>query len=221
MKMTLFISFFLFGLGCTSDPLLPRKTEPDVATTISATNISTSGARTGGMIISNGNDIMLERGVCWSTSQNPSTSNSKIADPGGIGSFVIDIISLNSGVTYYVRAYARNSVGTRYGNQISFSTLSNPTVSTNLITSIGTTSAIGGGNVTSTGGSSVTTKGICWSTSINPTTALTTKTTNGSGTGSFSASMTGLISLTTYYVRAYATNSIGTTYGANVSFRTN
>ena len=79
--------------------------------------------------------------------------------------------------------------------------------------------ATGGGNVTADGGGNVTARGICWSTSQNPTIA-GSHTTNGTGTGSFTSSMTGLTANTTYYVRAYATNSAGTAYGEEVSFTT-
>lgn len=92
-----------------------------------------------------------------------------------------------------------------------------PTVTTASITNITTNTATGGGNVTSDGGAAVTARGVCWSTSQNPTTA-NSKTTDGTGTGSFTSSITGLSSSTTYYVRAYATNSAGTSYGNQVSF---
>lgn len=94
-----------------------------------------------------------------------------------------------------------------------------PTLSTSSISNILKTSATGGGNVTSDGGTSVTARGVCWNTSGNPTTA-NSKTSNGTGTGSFSSSLTGLTANTTYYVRAYAENSMGTAYGTQVSFRT-
>ncbi|RJR18312.1 MAG: hypothetical protein C4582_11725 [Desulfobacteraceae bacterium] len=94
-----------------------------------------------------------------------------------------------------------------------------PTVSTNVISSIGDKSATGGGNVSSTGGTSVTARGVCWKTSQNPTKA-DTCTSNGSGTGGFSSTISGLAPSTTYYVRAYATNSVGTAYGSNRSFTT-
>jgi hypothetical protein len=94
-----------------------------------------------------------------------------------------------------------------------------PTVTTAAVSAITSTTATGGGNVTGDGGAAVITKGVCWSTSSNPTLA-NSKTVNGNGLGSFSSSMTGLVPNTTYYVRAYATNSAGTGYGANVSFKT-
>ena len=94
-----------------------------------------------------------------------------------------------------------------------------PTVTTNSVTSISTTTATCGGNVTSDGGATITARGVCWSTSNNPTVS-GSHTTNGSGTGSFTSSVTGLTPNTTYYVRAYATNSAGTAYGSEVSFTT-
>ncbi|MBO6050716.1 MAG: choice-of-anchor J domain-containing protein [Bacteroidales bacterium] len=95
-----------------------------------------------------------------------------------------------------------------------------PVVSTNTVTNITSTSASCGGNVTSDGGSTVTARGVCWSTSQNPTIS-NNHTSNGSGTGSFNATLTGLSAYTTYYVRAYATNSKGTSYGSQKSFTTN
>jgi uncharacterized protein (TIGR02145 family) len=94
------------------------------------------------------------------------------------------------------------------------------TLSTTSASAITTTTASSGGNITSDGGGTITARGVCWSTSQNPTIALTTKTSNGTGTGSFSSSLTGLSPNTLYYVRAYATNSAGTAYGNQVSFTT-
>jgi len=92
-----------------------------------------------------------------------------------------------------------------------------PTViSTSVITSITTTTATGGGNVT---GLTITARGVVWNTSPSPTIA-NSKTTNGTGSGAFVSSLTGLLANNTYYVRAYATNSGGTAYGSQVSFTT-
>ena len=94
-----------------------------------------------------------------------------------------------------------------------------PTLTTTAISNIDKNTATGGGNVTADGGATVTARGICWSTSQNPTVD-GSHTTDGTGTGSFTSSMTGLTANTTYYVRAYATNSAGTAYGEQVSFTT-
>ncbi len=94
-----------------------------------------------------------------------------------------------------------------------------PPVETNAMTSITQSTAIGGGNVNSDGGFPVTAKGICWSTTANPTIS-NSHTTNGSGIGTFVSNLTGLTPNTPYFVRAYATNSKGTKYGNQVSFTT-
>lgn len=94
-----------------------------------------------------------------------------------------------------------------------------PSVTTATITSISETSATGGGNVTGQGDSEVTGRGLCWSTSANPT-ITGSKTTDGTGTGEFTSQLTGLTPGTLYYVRAYATNSDGTNYGDEVTFTT-
>jgi len=87
------------------------------------------------------------------------------------------------------------------------------TLTTTTISSITSTTASSGGNISNDGGGAITARGIVWSTSQNPTIALTTKTNNGTGTGSFTSNLTGLSPSTVYYVRAYATNSAGTAYG--------
>ena len=94
-----------------------------------------------------------------------------------------------------------------------------PTVTTTPVTEITSISAASGGNVTDVGSQPVTARGVCWSTAASPTTA-DDHTSDGSGLGAFTSALTGLEPYTTYYVRAYATNSVGTAYGNEVSFRT-
>lgn len=358
---------------------------PTVATT-AASSITTNSAVSGGNVTADGGASVTARGICYSTSQNPTTSNSTVASGSGTGSFTANITGLAASTTYYVRAYATNSAGTAYGSQISFTTQANqtsltlpvtenfnastlptgwatqnvgtgiterwsmsntanaggsayeakctyqnlnpgttrlispavntvgvsqvtmtfrhmldayatgvtlrvqtsndktnwtntswsvattstniaaatvtvnittnlnsattyfalvaegnlyqidywyvdnvsltagsaatpPTVSTTAVSSITASSAVSGGNVTSAGSATVTERGICYSTSTNPTIA-NSKVVSGSGTGSYSATMSGLAASTTYYVRAYATSSAGTSYGSQVSFTT-
>ena len=95
-----------------------------------------------------------------------------------------------------------------------------PILTTTPINSISSNSAASGGNITSDGGATVTARGVCWSTTANPIVSLATKTVNGVGTGTFTSNITGLASNTTYYLRAYATNSAGTAYGAQQTFTT-
>jgi hypothetical protein len=103
------------------------------------------------------------------------------------------------------------------GNGVAVTTV--PTVTTTAITSITATTASGGGTVTADGGASVTARGVCWGITTNPTTA-NTCTPGGTGTGAFTSSITGLTAGTQYNVRAYATNSVGTAYGADLAFTT-
>ncbi len=148
-------------------------------------------------------------------------------DGNGIGTFTSDLVNLTANTTYYVRAYANNSAGTGYGNEISFTTeeeeaeLTPPTVITSEVIDITETTAVSGGNVTDDGGATVTARGICWSTSQNPTIDDNDgMTTDGNGTGTFTSDLVNLTANTTYYVRAYATNEKGTSYGDEMSFTT-
>ncbi|MEI7897688.1 MAG: FISUMP domain-containing protein [bacterium] len=193
-----------------------------VVTTALVINITTINATSGGNVASDGGVAVTARGVCWSTSPSPTTSSSHTSDGNGTGIFVSSLTGLSPGTLYYIRAYATNSVGTSYGNEISFNTLNTatlPTVTTDAATTITQTTATCGGNVPSDGGAAVTIRGVCWSTNLNPTTN-DNKTTDGSGTGTFISYLTGLNVNIQYYVRAYATNSVGTAYGNEVTFTT-
>lgn len=189
-------------------------------TTNSVTNIHQTYATCGGDVTNNGGASVTERGICWSTNHLPTTYNSHTSyASSGTGSYSISIYDLQPGTQYYVRAYAINSEGTAYGDEVSFTTTSAPTVTTNNVTDITPTSATCGGNVTNEGSGTVTVRGVCWNTSPNPTISQS-HTNNGTGVGSFTSNITGLIPGTQYYVRAYATNSEGTNYGEVVIFTT-
>ena len=193
-----------------------------IITTSQVSNISSYTASCGGNVVSDGNSIVTSRGVCWSTSPNPTTANYKTVDGGGLGSFISTMTGLVAGVTYYVRAYATNGVGTSYGEERIYTTLGEtalPVVTTAQVSRIDFYSALCGGNVTSDGDSDVTAKGVCWSTNPNPTT-VNHKTVDGSGLGIFTSILSDLTEGTVYYVRAYATNGNGTSYGEQKTFTT-
>ncbi len=211
----------IVGTGYGDERTFTTATTVPTVTTTAASSISSSGASSGGNVSDDGGTPVTTRGVCWSTSENPTIGGANTTTDGtGTGSFTSAITELSPGTTYHVRAYATNSVGTSYGSDVGFTTSTiAPSVSTTPASSITTTTATSGGIVTSAGGASITARGVCWSSSANPTTA-NTKTTNGTGAGSFTSSITGLTSGTTYHVRAYAINSAGTAYGSDVTFTT-
>lgn len=189
-------------------------------TTSAVTSVTQNTAISGGSISLDGGSAITARGICWSTHETPTVVDSKTTDGSGTGSFISNMTGLTGNTKYYLRAYATNSVGVAYGQEISFTTSPVlPVVTTSAPVALSTTTGSGGGNVTSDGGSAVSARGVCWSTSPNPS-VTGSKTTNGAGTGTFTSSLTGLIVNTLYYVRAYATNSVGTAYGQEMSFRT-
>jgi hypothetical protein len=306
----------------------PTATVPTVITT-ALTNIVQTGATGGGNVISNGGAAVTKRGIVWSTSPTPTTGNTKIMNGTGNGIFVSLLTGLIPSTTYYVRAYAINTAGVGYGNEISFTTpavviipfiktsgatsttqttINNtggygitgytsidyyamqysaattggwllypilprsgplavnffaqtisdltpsltattynyraymvvsgspyygdirtiqtlaivpvaPTVNTTAAFSITYSGATTGGIVTSSGTSAVTARGVAYGLAPNPTVSGSHTTQTGT-TGSFTSILTGLLANTTYFVRAYATNSVNTSYGNQVTFIT-
>jgi uncharacterized protein (TIGR02145 family) len=193
--------------------------------TQAVTVLSSSSAYSGGTISSDGGSTITQRGVCWSTSPNPTLANNFSVDGTGIGSYGSNMAPLQSATTYYVRAYAVNSEGTAYGNQLTFTT-SNPSTSGSLATittanvsyTDGLTASCGG-NITADGGLAVTARGVCWASGTTPT-INNYITSNGIGGGSFNSSVSNLLPGTSYFVRAYATNDAGTAYGITYGFST-
>jgi len=316
----------------------PKK-EPKVLvlTTVDASAITTVSAVSGGNITDDGGAEVTARGVCWGTANNPTISGSKSTDGKGIGSFTSTITGLTAGTKYYVRAYATNSAGTAYGNEVSFTTVKPdpepdikvenetaltqtvfadktdgksgvtfvttgawtstitegtakstkagtitwltidpdhgntagkytivislepnatgadrtatititcngtdititvtqkgtkengepytvaPELTTSEVTAITTKTATAGGNITNAGTPAYTERGVVYATTTNPTIANMKIPVAGTGTGDFTAELTGLNADTKYYVRAYATTSNGTVYGNEVNFTT-
>ncbi len=210
------------GTSYGTDLTLTTSIVYPTVTTTTATSVSTSGAISGGTISSDGGTTVSARGICWSTSANPTISNSKTTDGAGIGTYTSSITGLAANTTYHYRAYASNSSGTSYGSDLTFTTQTSivaPTLTTKAVSSITVSTAISGGTITSDGNATVTTRGVCWSTAANPTIS-DIKTIDGTGIGTYTSSITGLKAGTTYHVRAYATNSVNTSYGEDLTFTT-
>jgi uncharacterized protein (TIGR02145 family) len=201
--------------SCTKKPTIPTLT----TATVSA--ITQTSAISGGNVTGDGGAAVTARGVCWGTSQSPTTGSSKTSDGTGTGTFTSSITGLTANTTYYVRAYATNSEGTSYGNEVSFPTspISLATLTTTTVTSITAATAVSGGDITSDGGGAITARGVCWSKATAPL-ATGLHTTEIGTTGTFTSNLTGLTENTNYYIRAYAINSAGTAYGDEKSFTT-
>ena len=224
--------------ACKPEPEPEPNTPGSVkVTTSSVSNITETSAKCGGTVTASGYSVGA-CGLCYSELPNPTVSSYMTSDQVGTGTFTSTMSGLEPGTKYYVRAYATTSSGTLYGEQKEFTTLGDdngggngggnggddeeatkPTVTTNSVSDITFESATCGGNVTDDGGANVTARGVCWSTSQNPTIS-DNKTTDGSSTGIFTSQLSNLSENTKYYVRAYATNEKGTSYGEQKSFTT-
>jgi uncharacterized protein (TIGR02145 family) len=112
--------FLLLASSCTNNTVTPPTSQVPVLTTDSVQNITQTTATSGGNVTSQGSALVTTRGVCWSTTANPTTSDTHTTDSSGTGNFTSSITGLNPNTLYYVRAYATNSAGTGYGNQVSF-----------------------------------------------------------------------------------------------------
>ncbi|MBO4231759.1 MAG: fibrobacter succinogenes major paralogous domain-containing protein, partial [Bacteroidales bacterium] len=188
------------------------------AVTLGAITGLTGTSAIGTWTVTNGGGTnFVISGLCWDTLPNPTLANNFTSDGLGLYTFNTILPNLQSGTTYYVRAYAANNDTITYGTVVNFTTLNYATVTTDAASNIRDNSAISGGNVTSDGGTAVTAYGVCWNLTGTPTLA-DYHTIDGSGTGVFTSSLTNLLAGTTYHVRAYATNSAGTAYGNEIIF---
>lgn len=186
-------------------------------TTTAVSFITETTASGGGRISNAGKSTVTSRGICWSTEPMPTTQHKKTVDGTGDGSFFSELTNLSPGTTYYVRAYASNTEGTSYGDEVTFSTKNSdlPLLQTSPISNVTSTSGTSGGTITFEGKGTVTARGVCWSVNNLPTLS-DRKTIDGQGKGEFISTITGMDPDSTYYVRAYATNSEGTAYGNSI-----
>ncbi len=195
---------------------------PPELTTDQVTEIGPTTAVAGGDVTSDGHADIMVRGVCWDTRKSPDIEDERTTDGYGTGKFTSNVTGLLPNTTYFLRAYAVNSEGASYGNQVTFTTslYAPPELTTRAVTRITQTTARSGGDITSDGGIPITERGVCWS-NIKPLPDKgDSKTLDGEGSGGFESNLSGLTGNTTYYLRAYATNDQGTGYGAAVQFKT-
>jgi N-acetylneuraminic acid mutarotase len=230
MKTSYNISVIVILLSGTAIYLPSCKKEAaiPVVTTSIVKDITQTTALSGGTVTDDGGASVLNRGVAYSTSHDPEVGYTYTKDGAGTGSFSSKITGLSGSTTYYVRAFATNSAGTGYGNEVSFKSneISVATLTTINVTAITSTTATSGGKIPSSGGTPITEWGICWSNSHNP--IITDQVIKIKmdqledvvPDTAFTVNLSGLIPGTTYFVRAYAINSVGAAYGNEVTFTT-
>ena len=214
-RLSALIIMIIFFLSCEEKPTSP------VITTSNVSEITTTTAVSGGVITDDGGASIISKGICWNTSDNPTTDNSSTTETGESTSFTSTLTDLSPKTLYYVRAYATNSAGTGYGKSVSFTTLGDtPVVVAANATNIAIDSAVLNGTVNPN--SLSTTVSFEWGTTTgygNTVTAMQSPVT-GSTSVSVSADLTGLAPGTTYHFRVVATNELGTTNSTDLTFTT-
>jgi len=214
LNTSVVILSLLLSQSCKKEASLPVVSTQDVF------DITYRTATSGGNVTEDGGAPIVERGLCWNTTGSPTIKDDYTKGGMGTGPFRKSITTLAPGTLYYLRAYATNSGGTGYGNEVTFNT--DPVLVPELITYqikfTSQTSIETGGQVKVENGSRPTVRGVCWSTTHDPTVDLITKTSDGTLDGNFYSKIPDLIPGTTYYLRAYATNEAGTGYGNELTF---
>lgn len=212
------------GIGYGNLQTFQTAALPPTVTTASPSLVTASTATTGGDVTNDFGAPITVRGICYSrTNSNPTISDLLInATSNSTGTYVINMSNLVENTTYYVRAYATNVAGTGYGSVITIKTkaLLTPTITTTGPSNIAFNTASTGGNISDDGGATVSARGVAYSNITSTPTILNLTTSDGTGTGVFNSNLQNLSANTTYYVRAYATNIVGTGYGSVVTLTT-
>ncbi|MFN8207393.1 MAG: FISUMP domain-containing protein [Bacteroidales bacterium] len=200
------------SVRCVKDP-----TPSLVLKIIHPSQFNTNSILVSGEILDSGNLSIITSGFCWSKSPNPTIKDSLISNYGFIKKFTNYIGNLLPNTQYFIRAWAINATDTGYSDTLSFITL--PAVtgtapSAITATSASCTAAISGGSA-----STILSRGVCWSTHSESSIADSVLY-SGSGMGNFTAVLKNLRANTTFYLRAFATNSTGISYGEEFIFKT-
>jgi hypothetical protein len=223
---TYYVKTYAVGEATSYSTQISFTTAAPVVPTVTANSpsaITPTSALSGGNIISNGGCPITVSGICWGTSPNLTIDNAigKTTNNTKSGSYSGSLTGLTGSTTYYVSAYATNCAGTGYSSQSSFTTLAPilPSITTSAVSTISSTSAASGGTIINNGGCPITARGVCVSMSQDPTiTNCNFKSVDGTGSGTFKSSINSLYANLTIHVRAYATNCVGTAYGADVTY---
>ena len=214
LAYTMVMVFILSGCSKKNDNTELSKNLPILATS-QVTEITDTTAVSGGMVTSEGSSIVRARGVCIRTSTEPGLHDSITFNGVGAGPFRSYVRHMKRHTRYYIRAYATNSSGTGYGNELTFITSDHgapAAVVTLTPSAIFFNRVVLGGNVTGGGDSVVTQRGIYFSSQPSPATSHSTVVC-GSGTGLFTCEITGCAPKSRYYYCAFATNAAGTSTG--------
>jgi hypothetical protein len=170
-----------------------------------------------------GASAVSDHGFCWHTSPEPTIANARTQlGAGAPGLFTSVLPGLKPATRYYLRAYATNGQGTTYGAEISLTKncQNGPTMGASGLSSVTASTALATGSIASRGCSDIIEYGHCWSTKASPDVASTRSVYSNGTTGNFNSAITDLKSGTLYYIRSYATNLQGTTYGNQLTFTT-
>ena len=200
-------------LSFTTAVALPLVTTADIS------SLTDTSALSGGEVMNGGGDSVVVRGVCWSVSQNPTVDDPHTSDGAGIGPFTSALTGLAPNTTYHVRAYATNGAGTAYGEDIASITQKAPvlsTVNTAESRAVNDTTIECVVTVLDDGGAPITARGVCWSTSPNPTLD-DDHIVEGSGAGTFTCTIGGLDPNTLYYIRSFSTTRAGTAFAEEIT----
>ena len=220
MKIKILLITLLFCSLCFS---CKKTIEKPTVTTINIKDITQRSAVCRGNVSSDGGSEVTSRGICYSITENPTiTEGSRIDCGSGTGDFECKISKLSINCTYYVRAFAINSEGVSYGEQLSFETKDPtlPVLEINEVINITDKSALAKGCIISDGGLYILVRGFVCSQTPNPTVDKETWHWGSIGSYDYEYELKNLKANTTYYIRAYASNDLGTAYSEQLSFTT-
>ena len=217
ISLSLLIMIVILLSGCKKDE---PATKPSLSTT-PVTNITTTTAKSGGVISDDGGATITANGVCWGKTENPTIEGFKTTDGVSTGQFVSNLTGLDAGTTYHARAYATNEIGTSYGADMTFLTLGQvPSGLTQLPSSVTSTSATLNGTVNPHDLSTIVTFEYGLTTSYGSTAEASPSPVTGNEMVNVSAQITGLLPAATYHYRIKTVNSLGTTYSEDMTFTT-